>query len=229
MAEYTVQAAMVDQGARGAMAEYTVHAAMEDQGARVAMAEDTVQAAKVDQGARGAIAEYTVRAAMAEHTVHEGSPPQNFFLGEIRVLSAREGTGGLGLGGASSEGRSGGAGSGGRSGRRSGSGGLNGTICWILKRNSSAQNIFVLGPFFCQGTCAGRRSKDEEMINTWKKLTKGRTSLQHSTDLGFMVVWPNSILSSFFTATVSFLSWQPQCSDSSSSAFDLEVHDKWLS
>ncbi len=33
----------------------------------------------------------------------------------------------------------------------------------------------------------------------WEKHTEVQTSLQHSTDLGFMVVWPNSILSSVKT------------------------------
>ncbi len=32
-----------------------------------------------------------------------------------------------------------------------------------------------------------------------EKFTEGQTSLQHSTDLGFMAVWPNSILSSVKT------------------------------
>ncbi len=36
-------------------------------------------------------------------------------------------------------------------------------------------------------------------ICRWEKPTDGQTSLQHSTDLGFMVVWPNSILSSVKT------------------------------
>ncbi len=33
----------------------------------------------------------------------------------------------------------------------------------------------------------------------WEKPTEGQTSLQQSTDLGFMAVWPNSILSSVKT------------------------------
>ncbi len=33
----------------------------------------------------------------------------------------------------------------------------------------------------------------------YDKSTEGQTSLQHSTDLGFMAVWPNSILSSVKT------------------------------
>ncbi len=36
-------------------------------------------------------------------------------------------------------------------------------------------------------------------ICRWEKPTEGQTSLQHSTDLGFMAVWPNSILSSVKT------------------------------
>ncbi len=36
-------------------------------------------------------------------------------------------------------------------------------------------------------------------ICRWERPTEGQTSLQHSTDLGFMVVWPNSILSSVKT------------------------------
>ncbi len=36
-------------------------------------------------------------------------------------------------------------------------------------------------------------------ICRWEKPTEGQTSLQHSTDLGFMAVWPNSIPSSVKT------------------------------
>ncbi len=35
-----------------------------------------------------------------------------------------------------------------------------------------------------------------EHICRWEKPTEGQTSLQQSSDLGFMLVWPNSILSS---------------------------------
>ncbi len=36
-------------------------------------------------------------------------------------------------------------------------------------------------------------------IYRWEKLTEGQTLLQHSTDLGFMAVWQDSILSSVKT------------------------------
>ncbi len=39
----------------------------------------------------------------------------------------------------------------------------------------------------------------DDHICRWEKPTEGQTSLQHSTDLGFMLVWPNSILSSVKT------------------------------
>ncbi|KAI2656655.1 hypothetical protein H4Q32_020632 [Labeo rohita] len=119
MAEQTVQGAMVGQGAqeamvgqgaRGAMVDQGAQEAMVDQGAQEAMVGQGAQEAMVGQGAREAVAEQTVQRAMAdqgdreavaEQAVQAYSPSPNppIFCGEIRVLQARDSSGGAGSGG----------------------------------------------------------------------------------------------------------------------------------
>ncbi|KAI2662348.1 Transposable element Tcb2 transposase [Labeo rohita] len=169
-AEHTVRGAMAD---RGAMAEYTVQAAMVDQGARGAMAENTVQVAMVDQGARGAMAKYTVHAAMADHTVHKGNPPTlaggelerpRVFSdgGKIKIFHIDIEVGITESKDIVNEFRYGC-----KTLRNSSTYCSNSlSACWMLIRNSSAQNI-LCGRFFCQASCAGRRSRDKEIRNTY--------------------------------------------------------------
>ncbi len=68
-----------------------------------------------------------------------------------------------------------------------------------MEENQDSSKSWPPSQIDWEGPCLDWWPRSHDHICRWEKPTEGQTSLQYSTDLGFMAVWPNSILSSVKT------------------------------